>query len=82
MSSETDTRNRINRTIGAQLHFTRLFNGLSLQDLSDKTAIPIDQLQAYEEGREDISVVTVYKIAQALDISPVNFILGLSVPEL
>ncbi|MEQ9261527.1 MAG: helix-turn-helix transcriptional regulator, partial [Owenweeksia sp.] len=78
MSSETDTRNRINRTIGAQLHFARLYVGLSLQELSNKADITADQLQGYEEGWGDIPVATVYQIAKALNISPANFMLGLS----
>ena len=52
------------------LRINRELLGISLEDLSERTGIPINQLQQYEEGVKDIknaNILTLLKIRKAME---------------
>ena len=52
------------------LRINRELLGISLEDLSERTGIPANQLQKYEEGAEDINnanLLTLLKICKAME---------------
>ncbi|MFA5864630.1 MAG: response regulator [Phycisphaerae bacterium] len=59
----------INKSIGARLRQLRREMGLTTQQLANRVGVTQSQISQVETGRSAASVVTLYKIAQAFEMS-------------
>lgn len=59
----------INKAIGARLRQLRREQGLTTQQLANRVGVTQSQISQVETGRSAASVVTLYKIAQAFEMS-------------
>jgi DNA-binding NtrC family response regulator len=59
----------INKSIGARLRQLRREQGLTTQQLANRVGVTQSQISQVETGRSAASVVTLYKIAQAFEMS-------------
>ena len=61
----------------SRLKFYREEKGLTQAELSEKSGVPLRNIQAYEQGYKDINkanVITVLNLAEALDCDVYNII--------
>jgi len=66
----------INKAIGARLRQLRREQGLTTQQLANRVGVTQSQISQVETGRSAASVVTLYKIAQAFDMSLAEMLEG------
>ena len=59
----------INKVVGAKIRQIRHKRGLTTQVLANRVGVTQSQISQVETGRSAASVITLYKIAQALDMS-------------
>jgi DNA-binding NtrC family response regulator len=71
-SSET-----INKVIGARLRDIRRDRNLTTQQLADRVGVTQSQISQIETGRSAASVVTLYNISQALELSLAELLDGI-----
>ena len=64
--------------VAERLKITRRQNHISLQDLSQKLGITRKQLQNYESGKSNISIIRLWEIASLLNTDITFFVEGLS----
>lgn len=55
---------------GSNLGKARFGRKLFKEDLSEKTSIPISEIRAIEAGRQDVTLVQMFQIAEALECEP------------
>ncbi len=63
------TEQTIHKVIGARLRQLRREAGLTTQQLADRVGVTQSQISQVETGRSAASIVTLYKIARALNMS-------------
>jgi DNA-binding NtrC family response regulator len=66
----------INKSIGARLRQLRREQGLTTQQLANRVGVTQSQISQVETGRSAASVVTLYKIAQAFEVSLAEMLEG------
>ncbi len=66
----------INKAIGARLRQLRREQGLTTQQLANRVGVTQSQISQVETGRSAASVVTLYKIAQAFEMSLAEMLEG------
>jgi DNA-binding NtrC family response regulator len=66
----------INKSIGARLRQLRREQGLTTQQLANRVGVTQSQISQVETGRSAASVVTLYKIAQAFEMSLAEMLEG------
>lgn len=59
----------INHQIGENIRKWRLFRGYQQPQLAEKLNISVVSLSKWENGRVDITVASLFSIAEALDIA-------------
>lgn len=67
-------------TVGDVIRILRLENKLSLQEFSDELGIPIERLDRYETGTEQIPVSIINAIAEHFGVS-ISELMGVSIVE-
>jgi transcriptional regulator with XRE-family HTH domain len=60
--------------IGQAIRTVRSLKGMSQTDLGTAAGVTFQQIQKYEKGANRLSVATLIKICQALEISPMEII--------
>ena len=66
----------IDRLIGERIRMRRETVGVSVESISERTRIDPVALRAYEAGRKRMQRRDLFKIVQALDISPEDLLDG------
>ena len=64
--------------VGSRIAERRVERGLTQDEVAVRTSIDSSNIRAYEHGRAMPSIFTLVRIAQALDISPGDFLEGLT----
>ena len=72
----------INRYIGQKIRLRRQDVGLTQSGLSSFLGITFQQLQKYESGKNRVSALTLYKIAQVLGVEMNFFLEGFGTSKL
>lgn len=79
-SNKEKVSNPDRATIGDVLRIWRLENSLTLQEFSDDLGIPIEKLDRYETGTEQIPVNIINAIAEYFGVS-ISELMGVSIVE-
>lgn len=79
-SNKEKVSNPDQATIGDVLRIWRLENSLTLQEFSDDLGIPIEKLDRYETGTEQIPVNIINAIAEYFGVS-ISELMGVSIVE-
>lgn len=74
--------NALRREIGRRLAKRRVAVGMSQAELAHRIGVTFQQLYKYEQGKDNVSMITMLAICAALNFSPVNLIKGLKPPPL
>ena len=64
------------RNIGDSIYLLRLERRLSQKELARRSGVPQPNISSIEKGR-DFRVSTLYKLAAALDVSPIDLVGGI-----
>lgn len=57
-------------SFGGNIYLWRIFKGLSQEELAKRSGIPRTNLSAIENGKREVSLVTLRALAVALEIAP------------
>ena len=66
------------KTIGEKIYTSRLAWGLTQSELVERTGIPQPNLSNIEKGKQDITLTTFLKLADALEVSPAELLIPLT----
>lgn len=69
-------------SIGYEIQQKRRKNNLTQAELARRAGLPQPNLSNIEKGRQDLTVSTLIRIAQALDVSPAEFFPRIEPPAL
>lgn len=69
-SSERQTIEMIKEAFGAQVKLLRTEQGMTQEELSQRSGLAIRFLQDVEAGNKQASITTVFKLADGLGIAP------------
>jgi transcriptional regulator with XRE-family HTH domain len=61
------------RQIGQALRSLRITNGLSMQQLSERTGAHLQSIARYEKGETTIPSAFIYRAAKVFDVPPATF---------
>jgi len=59
-----------NNKFGTRLKYYRLLNGMTQEDLSEKLNVAAHYVSDIERGKRNITLKTLYKIAETLNVEP------------
>jgi transcriptional regulator with XRE-family HTH domain len=62
------------RLIGANVKALRIAKGLTQEEFADKSGFSQQYISGLENGRRNPTVVTVYELAQALGVTPLDLL--------
>ncbi|WP_165820625.1 helix-turn-helix domain-containing protein [Pontibacter virosus] len=69
-------REQLLKTIGERVKEARLAKGLSHVQLANEAEIAVSQVWRIETGKVNVTVVTLFAIAEALDVRVTDLLVG------
>lgn len=63
-----------NKHIGHRIRYARIGSRIAISELSERTAIPIHQLEAFESDQDMITVIELVEIAAAMQLPTEYFL--------
>ncbi|QSR21065.1 helix-turn-helix domain-containing protein [Hyphomonas sp. KY3] len=64
----------IREVFGANLQFFREKAGLSQAALADRMGVDRAHISAMERGQQNVTIITLWHVAEALDVKPAAFL--------
>lgn len=65
---ESDFGNALKSELTGKIRAYRIVKGVSIEDLSEKANVSIEQIRSVEDGEEDADFSTLYRLSKALNL--------------